>query len=242
VALARAIAREPDVLLLDEPFSAVDRTTKRRLYVEIKRLHQQLGTTTVLVTHDLEEAAQLASHLCLLDNGSLLQAGATRDLLRRPCCEAAARLLDIPNIFDGDIHPAADGNAALLGWGPYRLEVTAPSMQAGPTRWAVQPTDVLVVRPDKPWGTHLENPIPAVVVELVELGSDVVVWLNPKQVPHERLQMRLPTRALHRHPIAQGQELTVCIRRADILLFPGRPASNECMATRHPGRGIDGKV
>lgn len=223
LALARAIAREPDVLLLDEPFSAVDRTTRRRLYVELKRLHQRLGATTVLVTHDLDEAAQLATHLCLVDNGRLLQSGPVREVLARPASEAAARLLDIPNIFDGRLERTG-GKTALLHWGPYRIDVAATATTGGPTRWAVHPGNVLMIRPDKPWGEHLENPVPTRVADLVELGSDVLVWLAPDELAHERLQMRLPLRALNRYPLETGQAVTVCLRHGDILLFPGPEA------------------
>ena len=221
LALARAIAREPQLLLLDEPFSAVDRTTKRLLYVEIKRLHEQLGLTTVLVTHDLDEAAQLASHLCLIDRGRLLQAGPTREVLARPCCESAARLLDIPNIFEGRLASTGVPGSQFLEWGPHRLKVDERFTAVGPVRWGIQPGNVLMVRDDKPWGDHLENPVACRIVEHVELGADLLVWLTPDGLPEETLQMRLPARALQRHPLQPGQKMTVCLRRNDLLLFRG---------------------
>ena len=178
----------------------------------------------MLVTHDLDEAAQLATHLCLVDNGHLVQSGPVRDVLTHPASEAAARLLDIPNIFDGRLERAGGGKTALLHWGPYRLEAAARDATGGPARWAVHPGNVLMIRPDKPWGDHLENPIPTRVADLVELGSDVLVWLEPEKLPHERLQMRLPLRVLHRHPLETRQAVTICLRRGDVLLFPGPEA------------------
>lgn len=217
VALARAIAREPRVLLLDEPFSAVDRSTKKSLYVEILHLHQALGATVIVVTHDLDEAAQLASHLCLVHRGRLLQSGATAEVLPRPCCEEAARLLDIPNLFDGKIEPAGSGRRALLRWGPHTLRVADHGSPPGPVRWVIRPANVLLVRPDKPWASHLENPVAAHVLERVDLGSDTVVWLAPAGLWDVRLQMRLPARALRRFAVEPGQEVTVCLRAADIV-------------------------
>lgn len=219
LALARAIARRPALLLLDEPFSAVDRTTKRQLYVEIKHLNAELGLTTLLVTHDLDEAAQLASHLCLIERGRLLQAGPTHEVLGRPRCEAAARLLDIPNIFDGRFDAAAGAGSDGILWGPHRLQVRGQALQTGPLRWGIHPGNVLMVRDDKPWGDHLENPIGCRVADRVQLGADVLVWLSPDAMPHETLQMRLPARALQRHPIRPGQAMTVCLRPEDLLLF-----------------------
>lgn len=222
VALARAIAREPRLLLLDEPFSAVDRSTRKRLYVELRRLHEQLRATVVLVTHDLDEAAQLASHLCLISHGQLVQAGPTAEVLTRPRNERAARLLDISNVFEAAVEAAPSEGIALLQWGPHRLSATSLGTDCrGPVvRWAVLPTNVLLARQDKPWGDHLENPVPAVVEEVIELGADVVVWLRPGGLPDIRLQIRLPIRAVRRYAVARGAEVTVCLRAADIILLP----------------------
>lgn len=218
VALARAIAREPRVLLLDEPFSAVDRGTRKQLYVELLRLHERIAATMVIVTHDLDEAAQLASHLCLVQDGRLLQAGPARDVLARPRSEAAARLLDMANIFDGRLD-APDGPRAVLRWGPYALRVSRASAASGTVRWGIAPGNVLLVRPDKPWSGHLENPVAAMVAELIPLGAEALVWLAPEGLPDIRLQIRLPLRALTRYPLKPGHEVTVCLRGADVLVF-----------------------
>jgi molybdate transport system ATP-binding protein len=219
VALARAIARDPQVLLLDEPFSAVDRSTRKRLYVELRRLHQQLGAMVVLVTHDLDEAAQLASHLILLRHGRSLQAGPLAQVLKHPSCEEAARLLDIPNVFDAEAEPAPSGHTMLLRWGPHALYASEalPLASNGTLKFAVLPQNVLLVRSDKPWDKHLENPVPAVVEEIMALGGEVIVWLRPEGLPAARLQMRLPERAVRRYAVAAGQSITVCLRAADVI-------------------------
>jgi molybdate transport system ATP-binding protein len=218
VALARAIARRPRLLLLDEPFSAVDRSTRKHLHMELRRLHEQLRTTVLLVTHDLDEAAQLASHLILLYQGRLLQAGPTTEVLTRPRCEQAARLLDIPNVFQGLVETVSTGRLPRLRWGPHALRIIGP-LPVAPGQllhWAVLPSNVLLVRKDKPWGSHLENPVPAVVEEVVELGTEAVVWLRPQGLS-ERLQMRLPARAVHRYAVAVGEDVTISLRTADII-------------------------
>ena len=221
VALARAIARQPKLLLLDEPFSAVDRSTRKRLYVELRRLHDQLKATVVLVTHDLDEAAQLASHLVLVRRGRCLQAGATAHVLTRPCCEEAARLLDIPNVFEAVVDSASSGRQWVLRWGPHILRTTGtlPVGIGQRLKFAVLPPNVLLVRHDKPWGSHLENPIPTIVEEVIELGGETLVWLRPEGLPETRIQMRLPARAVHRYAVAVGKAFTVCLRVADVILL-----------------------
>jgi molybdate transport system ATP-binding protein len=97
VAVARALAREPAVLLLDEPFSAVDRPTRRKLHGELAELRQSVRIPIVLVTHDVEEAAALADRLCVIDHGETLQTGRPPELLARPANARVAMALDLPD-------------------------------------------------------------------------------------------------------------------------------------------------
>jgi molybdate transport system ATP-binding protein len=93
VAVARALAREPEVLLLDEPFSAVDKATRLRLYREIAALRREFAMPVVLVTHDIDEAALLADRMTVLHHGRSLQTGTPNDLIAAPASEEIARLV-----------------------------------------------------------------------------------------------------------------------------------------------------
>jgi len=97
VAVARALAREPDVLLLDEPFSAVDRRTRRRLHMELAELRNSVRVPIILVTHDIEEAAGLADRMCVIDRGETLQTARPADLLAAPANARVANALDLPS-------------------------------------------------------------------------------------------------------------------------------------------------
>jgi sulfate transport system ATP-binding protein len=87
MALARALAVEPTVLLLDEPFGALDANVRAELREWLRRLHDEVHVTTVLVTHDQEEAMSIADHIAVMDHGSIEQVGGPRDLYERPANE-----------------------------------------------------------------------------------------------------------------------------------------------------------
>ncbi len=221
VAMARALARDPRVLLLDEPFSSVDRSTRKRLYVELKRLHAELGATVLLVTHDLDEAALLATHLCLIQRGRILQHGPTHEVLTRPATVAAARLLDLPNVFDGAI--VGTGEARRLAWGPHRLEVPdgATFDGEGGIAWTILPTRVVLHRVDRPSRGEHENPVPARIADLVTLGDDVVARLEPAGLPEVRLTLKVSLHVAQRNVLAPGRDVTVSLLRDAIVPLQG---------------------
>jgi len=96
VGLARALAARPELLLLDEPFGALDPVTRERLQDWFARLRRELGTTTVFVTHDVVEALLLGDRIAVLDAGRLLQVGTAQELFARPADPVVAELLETP--------------------------------------------------------------------------------------------------------------------------------------------------
>ena len=93
VGLCRALMLKPKLLLLDEPFSAVDPITRTQLYKHFADLQEAEAVSTLLVTHDMREAARLASFIVILNEGRVAQAGATRDVLENPATSYVAQLL-----------------------------------------------------------------------------------------------------------------------------------------------------
>ncbi len=100
VALARALAREPRVLLLDEPLSALDAKIRVELRTELKRLQLELGITTLLVTHDQEEAMSMADRVVVMNNGKIEQLGAPRDLYMKPATSFVAAFVGEMNLLE----------------------------------------------------------------------------------------------------------------------------------------------
>ncbi len=102
VAVARALARDPALLLLDEPFAALDARTRRHLRQELAALRRRLSIPIILVTHDLEEAAALADRMTVLEHGRTLQTGTPAAIMTRPASAAVARVVDLQNLFAGE--------------------------------------------------------------------------------------------------------------------------------------------
>ncbi len=111
VALARALARSPKILLLDEPFSAIDIPTRQKLYQTLASLRKQLNIPMILVTHDLREANLLADQITVIDQGVGLQTVNPQALFTRPRNARVAQLVGIPNLFHGVF------NTGTLSWG-----------------------------------------------------------------------------------------------------------------------------
>jgi ABC-type sulfate/molybdate transport systems ATPase subunit/ABC-type sulfate transport system permease component len=125
VSLARALAPDPRVVLLDEPFSALDAPVRAQLRRELRRLQRDVNLSTVLVTHDPEEAAMLADEILVLRDGRVLQSGSCRDVYQRPASVEIGRLLGIDNLFAG-----AAGSGRLWQVAPEALRVR-PAGSAG---------------------------------------------------------------------------------------------------------------
>jgi molybdopterin-binding protein len=151
VALARALAPQPRVLLLDEPLSALDPQNRRAVRRELTDLHQKLGTTTIHVTHDFEEALVVADRLAVVNKGEIVQIGLAEDVVRKPQSAFVADFFGVENIFKGEIvlcdqseSPGAEVYNAIFKSGALRLSVIAEG--EGPAYAAIRPEDVIVSR------------------------------------------------------------------------------------------------
>ncbi|MEU3345333.1 ATP-binding cassette domain-containing protein [Streptomyces sp. NPDC006700] len=158
VALARALARDPRLLLLDEPFTGLDTLVRDDLRWELRRLQQGTAPTTVLITHDPEEAALLADEILIVAHGRLLQAGAPQEVFAHPATPEAARLLGIRNLHTGhlvDPHTLdVDGT---------RIPVATTDLPTGtPVAWCIRPEDVRLTNT----GGHR-----ATILDTVQLGA-----------------------------------------------------------------------
>jgi ABC-type sulfate/molybdate transport systems ATPase subunit/ABC-type sulfate transport system permease component len=141
VAVARAFSRPAVLLLLDEPFSALDTPLRAQLRRELLALQTEIDATTILVTHDPEEAFLLADELLILDAGRVLQVGPVNQVFARPASETVARLLGAENIAFGRV---AAANCIDVGNG-LRIEVAGPTLQVGARiGWSVRAESITI--------------------------------------------------------------------------------------------------
>lgn len=222
VAVARALAREPKALLLDEPFSAVDKATRERLYQELAAMRRRFSMPVVLVTHDLTEALMLADHLCLLHHGRSLQYGRPLDVLERPASVEAARLVGQRNIFSATVaEQRPDLDFTILDWDGRHLEAAAsPAFRTGePVAWLVPPSRVLLHRRDRPSRGTRENPVSGVIAEHILLGDTTISVLHVDGRDDRPVIFQVPRHVAERNRLGVGESASVSLLASAIHLM-----------------------
>ncbi|MFN0117522.1 MAG: sulfate/molybdate ABC transporter ATP-binding protein [Elusimicrobiota bacterium] len=138
VALARALAPHPSVLLLDEPFGALDAKVREELREWIVRLHEQTHVTTIFVTHDQQEAMEIANTIFVMNQGRIEQTGSPLDIFDRPASQFVAEFVGETNFIESNVT-----GPDLVTWGPFRF--TVPGLPVGQkVRIYFRPHDVYV--------------------------------------------------------------------------------------------------
>ena len=214
VSLARALAHRPAVLLLDEPFSALDPRRRGRTRREVRALHREWGFTALKVTHDFTEAGLLGDVAILLDAGRVLQYGPPEQVFRRPASPYIAEFLGAENVFagtarvlaeaapdwlDGDPASVAHGNHAIeFRTGPLTL-YTVGNAQDGPCYAVVRSEEVVLSR--TPQSTSARNEFLGRVVEVGALGAFARVTLDVDGIP---LVAAVTTRSVQEMTLREG--------------------------------------
>jgi spermidine/putrescine ABC transporter ATP-binding subunit len=129
VALARALVINPTVLLLDEPFSALDKNLRASMQVELREIQRKLKLTTIFVTHDQGEALSLSDRVAVMSQGHIRQLGTPEDIYRRPCDRFVASFVGDANVLRGRLE-SRDGNAAIVALGAIKVKVPSSPLKA----------------------------------------------------------------------------------------------------------------
>ncbi len=221
VALARALAPRPRILLLDEPFSAVDATVRIRLLELVREINAVYRIPIVLVTHAIEEAYALADRMAVLEQGKLLQIGRTEEVFRQPVSHRVARIVGTRNILNGTARAPAGEGCTVVTEGGIALTIPQPYPAGTAVTLCIRPSrlDILTatgaIRGESRSTTEL---VPAVVERVHSTGDRYEVRLRP--VPGgERLEVELSGDAFARRRPTPGGEVRVAIPREVIHSF-----------------------
>ncbi|MBU0512792.1 MAG: ATP-binding cassette domain-containing protein [Chloroflexi bacterium] len=174
VALARALVIEPRLLLLDEPLSALDPETREGLRRELARIHQELGTTTLHVTHDFEEAVALGDRVAVVNAGRIVQVGTPDDIFRRPASEFVARFVGVRNIFQGEITGNNQDGFKTFSFGSVVTAVVTE--RTGAVHASIRPEDVIISK--EPLRSSARNCFPGRIVDIADRGMLVYVTVR----------------------------------------------------------------
>ncbi|KAA2316093.1 ABC transporter ATP-binding protein [Pseudooceanicola sediminis] len=188
VALARALVIRPRVLLLDEPFSALDRNLRTAMQVELKEIQSRLGLTTVFVTHDQSEALSMSDRIAVMSRGRIRQIGTPTEIYDQPQSRFVSTFVGDANLFSATLREKTTADAILevgstrLTLSTYQVDMPAP----GPVTLFVRPEQCVLTDSGKP------DAIPATVALSVYQGSYAELHLDCPSAEGGRVMLRVP--------------------------------------------------
>jgi molybdate/tungstate transport system ATP-binding protein len=214
VALARALAPKPSILLLDEPFAAVDPATRQVLRRELRQLHEREGITTLQVTHDFDEALRLGDVVAVLSEGRIAQRGTPEQVFRYPNSAFVARFVGTGNVIAGVVERSEPGDAS-----PFRgrflgenLTLDVVAEREGPIHAVIRPEDIVLSLTQHP--DSARNHMRAVVRRLERIGPVTLVHLDVGRP----LMASLTTASVEEMGLRSGMSVIVAFKATAIYL------------------------
>ena len=217
VALARALVTEPDVLLLDEPLSNLDASLRREMQVEIKRIHEKLRVTTILVTHSQEEALVMSDRVAVMRNGKIAQIASPLDIYQRPATEFVCTFVGEANIISGRVEHF-EGNTVLVRADEQLLRVDAAGV-----KFSLGDFVAMALRPE--WvSIHARNEtkiatdnlIPATVTEIIFCGSQINYQMQEGKTTYKVVALASRGAPVYR----TGDEIYIGFRADSVHILP----------------------
>ena len=219
VALARAFVFEPEILLLDEPLGALDRKLREQLQVELRQLQRSLGITTILVTHDQEEALSLSDRIVVLDEGRVQQIATPEEAYLKPSNRFVADFLGTANVFEGMVQRDDAGWVILLGDGE-RVCCADPGMSPGSEVAAVVRPERVMLEPAGPG--ELGEGLLATITDVIYLGQSLRYHLLSRQGKEV-----VATSADRGARFATGAAVRLTWRPDDVWVIPGNAGQSD---------------
>ncbi|SEO18880.1 spermidine/putrescine transport system ATP-binding protein [Salinihabitans flavidus] len=216
IALARSIVINPDVLLLDEPLSALDANLREDMRVELKRIQDQIGVTTVFVTHDQSEALALSDQIVVMSAGRVEQVGTPEEVYNKPTSEFVANFLGASNILSarctGKTAETVTLDVPLFGTVPVPADKAALIDGEGPVKLVLRAEKLLLT----PRGTDIgdANTAEATVETVDYQGQTVRYFVRSGDTQLQAINM------IDGHPFAEGDSVTLAFRPKDCAALP----------------------
>ncbi|WP_027801676.1 putative 2-aminoethylphosphonate ABC transporter ATP-binding protein [Paraburkholderia dilworthii] len=213
IALARALATSPGLLLLDEPLSALDARVRVRLRQEIRQLQQRLGVTTIMVTHDQEEALSMADRIVVMNHGVIEQIGTPHEIYREPASPFVADFIGKVNMIPAE---AIDDGSLKAGSIALRYGCgTAQPVPGSQVSAFVRPEDIHIGTP----GSVADNMLPARVEKLEFLGAFCRVSFKVDGLAGQEVVADLSFHDVHRSRVEAGARFDLAISRESVCVF-----------------------
>jgi molybdate transport system ATP-binding protein len=232
VALARALARDPRALLLDEPMAALDAHTRAAVRTELHELLDGLGLPTLIVSHDFEDASALATRVAVVVRGRIVQVGTPGELVAAPA-DAFVASLTGANLLPGVAAPAAGGlTAVTLASGG--VVYSADDLR-GPVTAVVDPTEVVVAAAGAVSEDSATNHLPGTVRSVVRLGNRARVRVGP-------LTAEITTASLERLGLGEGDAAVASFKALATRLVPAAATATAPADSAVPAHDEQGGV
>ncbi len=206
-ALARGLVLDPEILLLDEPISALDMPSQEEMRSELERIHREMGITTLHVTHSREEASWLADRIGLMKEGSIIQVGSSEEVFRRPESEFVANFVGMENVFDGK--STCEDGICKIDVGE-RVEIEAVSDKEGDVKACIRPDEILVSK--EPFSSSGRNTFSGRVEEVIGLESTVRLVVDAG----EEFTVLLTKKSLREMDIGIGDEVYLTFKASSV--------------------------
>jgi sulfate transport system ATP-binding protein len=211
VALARALAIRPKILLLDEPFGALDAKVRVELRQWLRRLHDEIGMTSVFVTHDQEEAFELADRVVVMNHGRIEQEGSPDEVFEQPATPFVMDFLGNVNVFHGRVEKGrAFWHGVPIDYPDY------PHDQARPARVYLRPHELEIERRDA-GAAPVTGSLPATVLRVARSGAIARIACRPDGSDSE-LHVDLPAEVARERTLEPGVTVTVTPRKVRVFL------------------------
>jgi molybdate transport system ATP-binding protein len=221
VALARALAPKPEIILLDEPFSALDMEIRTELAEKIKNLQNKIGIPLLFITHNLEEAFLLADRILILHGGKAQQFGTPEEILFHPQNRHVAKLVGISNIFDDAYVKEHDekSKSTVLKSGDMKIKIKSLNFKVGDkVSWGIHPENITLLLPDSGSEDQEENTYSARVNTIINKGLKKRITL--KLVRHNKtLTAEVPTQFVDLLKLYAGDLCQVKLEMGEVVVF-----------------------